>query len=61
LRLAARREERSWVRLEQADPRGNVARAAEIAVNRELGAQECRAQFGDQFLRHIGALAEARA
>jgi hypothetical protein len=41
--LAARREERPRVRLEQPDPGRNVTSVAQIAVNRELGAQEGRA------------------
>jgi hypothetical protein len=34
---------------------------AQIAINRELGAQERRAKLRDQFLRRIGVFAEAVA
>jgi hypothetical protein len=61
LRLAACGEERPRVRLEQPDPRRDVARVPEIAVNRELSAQEPRAQFGHQFLCSVRPLAEGGA
>jgi hypothetical protein len=61
LGLAARREERTLVSLQEANPGLDVARVAQIAVNRELGAKEGCAQLGNQFLRRIGTLAETVA
>jgi hypothetical protein len=61
LRLACRSEERPRVGLQKLDPMSDVTRVAHVAIDRELGAQERRAQFGDKFLRRIDAVAETLA
>jgi hypothetical protein len=59
LRLAACCEKSAAVGLQETDPGLDVAGVAQVTVNRELGAEERRAQLGDQFLCGIGALAKA--
>src|SRR5258708_18094446 len=57
--LAASGEERPLVGFQQLNPGLDITSVAQVAVNRELGAQKRSAKFGDQFLCRIGAFAEA--
>ncbi len=61
LRLVACGEKGAAISLQEPNPRLDITGVSQIAVDRELGAQEGCAQFGDQFLCRIGALAKAVA
>ena len=61
LRLVAGGEKGAAVGPQETNPGLDVASVAQIAVNRELGTEEGRAQLGDQFLCRIRAFAKAVA
>ncbi len=59
LRSGGRDEDRAFVLAQDLEPRLEIARVVQLAVDPAMGAQERRAHFRDQLFRRIGVVAEA--
>jgi len=58
-RFARGREDRSVVLFEKLDPIGDVARVSELSPDPQMGAEECRREFGYQLLGGAGLRTKA--